>query len=263
MSSPLTPASLVAPDASSANLFQAHLSALYSLSPQNNHVFGSPLGPIYQEGRAAYLPRFAFFGPHASDDSWRIAFLAAFDQRDLRGAHALLHLVERLARNSEEGHGLNLTFFPLVDAGGFFLGAPRRALEQANWARSSAPEIRLLEKDARLHGYHGFVRVETAPTRDEFITVRVRESVNVVSSRDDLISSAETIPFPVRFERIRGTAVAEGPLTIADDLPFRPFELTLRIPEAWPDDRYYEAVGAILVRFIVRYRANQAYGQHL
>lgn len=263
MSSSLPPVAPVSSDASTANSFHAHLSALYSLSPQNNHVFGSPLGPIYQDGRAAYLPRFAFFGPHASDDSWRIAFLAAFDRRDLRGAHALLHLVERLARNSEEGHGLNLTFFPLVDAAGLFLGAPPRALERANWARSTVPEIRLLEKDARLHGYHGFVRVETAPPRDDFITVRVREPFGVGAAGNDLISSAETIPFPVRFERTRGVQVEEGPLTIADDLPFRPFEITLRIPAAWSDERYDEAVGAILVRFIIRYRANQAYGQHL
>lgn len=262
MSSSFQPALIPGP-ASNADLFQAHLSALYSLSPRHNHVFGSPLGPIYQEGRAAYLPRFSFFGPHASDDSWRIAFLAAFDHRDLRGAHALLHLVERLARNSEEGHGLNLTFFPLVDAAGFFLGAPRRALDQANWARTTLPEIRLLEQDARRHGYHGFVRVETAPARDDFITIRIREPFSVISSRDDLISSTETIPFPVRFERTRGASVADGPLTMADDLPFRPFELTLRVPAAWPDESYYDAVGAILVRFIVRYRANQAYGQHL
>ena len=263
MSSPFLAASPAAPDVSSAEKFQAHLSALYSLSPQHNHIFGSPLGPVYHQARAAYLPRFAFFGPHASDDSWRIAFLAAFDHRDLRGAHALLHLVERLARNADEGHGLNLTFFPVVDAAGLFLGAPPRALAQANWTRSAAPEIRLLEKDARLHGYHGFVRVETAPAHDDFITVRVRESHRGAASSDDLISSAEIIPFPFRFERIVEKRVTEGPLTMADDLPFAPFEITLRMPEAWPDAQYSEAVGAILARFIVRYRANQAYGQHL
>lgn len=262
MSSPVTRTSL-ALDSSPANAFQTHLSALYSLSQHHDHIFGSPLGPVYHQGRAAYLPRFAFFGPHASDDSWRIAFLAAFDHRDLRGGHALLHLVERLAGNSAEGHGLNLTFFPLVDAAGLFLGAPARSLDQADWTRSTAPEIRLLEKDARLHGYHGFVRVETASARDDFITIRVREPFSVVASADPLISSAETIPFPVRFERTRGAPVTEGPLTIADDLPFRPFELTLRIPAAWSDEQYFEAVSAILVRFIIRYRANQAYGQHL
>jgi hypothetical protein len=68
----------------------------------------------------------------------------------------------------------------------------------------------------------------------------------------------------VRFERApAGCAVPEGPLTVADDLPVQPFELTLRLPRAWPDEIHHRAVTDILMRFIFRYRAFQAYAQHL
>jgi hypothetical protein len=253
------------PAAAVPNLFQARLTALYTLSQQNRHVFASPLGPFHHAGRTASLPRFAFFGPHASDDSWRLAFLAGFDSRDLRASHALLQLIERLAEHAEEGHGLNLAFFPLVAAGAFFLEAPERALDRAHWGYSAAPEIDLLEKDARLCGYHGFVRVETAPPGEDLISVRLRDPLRENPSPDiELISTAETKPFPARFERVpRSAAVFDGPLTIADDLPIRPFELTLQIPDRWSDKLYLEAVSTILLRFILRYRAFQAYGLHL
>jgi len=253
-----------APAATEAEQFAAHLSATYQLSAQGNYVFGSPLGPFYSHQRHGYLHRFVFFGPHATDDSWRLSFLAGFDRRDLRASRALLALIETLADQVEDGHGLNLTFFPQVDAAAAPANAAPRLLDQAHWSRSAAPEIDLLEKDARLRGYHGFVRLETTTAEDDLITLRVREPAGLEESPDvELISTEETGAYPVRFERAAGPAVADGPLTIAEDLPVQPFELTLRIPAAWPETRYRAAAVTILSRFIRRYRAFQAYGQHL
>lgn len=247
-----------------ADDFQSRLSALYALSQENRHLFGSPLGPFSRQGRDAYVPRFVFFGPHAADDSWRLAFLAGHDHRDLRASRAVLHLVEHLARNSERGHGLNLSFFPLMDAAGFYHGVPPRALGAEHWGRSVAPEINLLGQDARQRGYHGFIRVESATHDADIVTIQVRPSGRRAASPDlELISSEETDPFPVRFECLPAEAVPVGPLSIAADLPVQPFELVLRVPAAWPDEIYHEAVSFILSRFILRYRAFQAYGLHL
>jgi hypothetical protein len=66
----------------------------------------------------------------------------------------------------------------------------------------------------------------------------------------------------VRFERVSGL-VSDGPLAVADDLPVQPFEITLRVPSIWTEQRHHDAVITILHRFILRYRAFQAYGQHL
>jgi hypothetical protein len=248
----------------SAACLQAHLSTLYALSQYSRHVFASPLGPFPFDGRHAYVPRFAFFGPHASEDSWSLAFLAGFDHRDLRASQALLALAGLLAGDAEAGHGLNLTFFPLVDAAGLFLGAPDRNLASAHWGRSDIPEIQLLEKDARQRGYHGFVRVETAQPGAEEIEVLVRRPGIEGSPPDlDLITSDEAQGVPVRFEFESRAFPDRGPLSAAEDLPFNPFELTVRVPAAWPGETYRKSVATLLDRFLRRYRANQAYGQHL
>ena len=80
----------------------------------------------------------------------------------------------------------------------------------------------------------------------------------------ELITTEETRSFPVRFESgVTGGAPADGPLGIADALPVAPFELTLRIPGSWSDEAYQHAAVTVLRRFLRRYRAFQAYGQHL
>ena len=264
-SSPLVPVLPVIHSPSATESFLSRLSALTAFTQRSNHVFASPLGPFYYQARSASLPRFVFFGPNASEESWRVAFLAGFDHRDLRPAQALLGLVEHLADRVEDGHGLNLSFFPIVDAAGLFLRASRRPLASAHWGESAFPEIDLLEKDARLTGYHGFVRVESAPLGDEIVSIVVRAPGGLAAAPDvELISSEDTDPFPVRFERTDTLlAPTTGPLSVADDFAVSPFELTLRIPSAWPDDIHQEAVQVILSRFILRYRAFQAYGQHL
>lgn len=244
--------------------FHEHLSAVYALGQENPHVFASPLGPFaHAGGGRASVPRFVFFGPHTTDASWRVAFLAGFDCADLRASHALLGLVEFLARHAEEGYGLNLAFFPLVDVAGLEFGGRSRDLASAHWARAAAPEIALLEKEVRGAGYHGFVRVETAAPGEDTVGLEMRAPEGAFSSPDvEICTSDDFESFPVRFERA-ATGAAGGPLTIAEDLPVQPFELTLRVPAAWPDELYRSAVASILGRFIVRYRAFQAFGQHL
>lgn len=253
------------PDAATEEL-QARVSALYARAQTDGHIFASPLGPFTLRGRSAWLPRFVFFGPHASDDSWRLAFLAGFDHRDLRSTHALLTLIERLADDAEDGHGLNLAFFPLVDAAGLAFHTPDRQLTRQSWSASKLPEIALLEKDARARSYHGFVKVETAPEGDDVLSVRVREPLGFVAASPDIeiLSSEDAEPYHVRFEReptLPGPL--PGPLAIADDLAIRPFELVLRIPADWSAAVYADAVSTLLTRFLRRYRAFQAYGGHL
>jgi hypothetical protein len=264
MSTPF-PGSTAATASAPADALRSDLSALYALSQNSPYVFASPLGPFRVEGRQAHLPRFVFFGPHACDDSWRMAFLAGFDHRDLRASRALLALATRLASDSETGHGLNLSFFPLIDVAGLVSGVAGRSLAYSHWGRGAAPEISLLENDARQRSYHGFVRIETGTMDDDLISLRLRGSSTDLLSPDlELITSDETRSFPVRFEAdCRDVPALEGPLSIADDLPLAPFELTLRIPDSWPEETYQHAAVTLMERFLGRYRAFQAYGQHL
>jgi len=264
-SSPSPPRRAGAPDQTAADQLQAHLSALYALTQSSPHVFASPLGPFRIGGRQTFLPRFMFFGPHASDASWRLCFLAGWDPGDLRPSRAVLALVERLAREVGTAHTLNLSFFPLVDTAGLLGGPLDRRLDGLHWGRPSTPEIRLLERDARIQSYHGFIRVETAAPGENLAVIAVRGAVaEALSPELELITTEDTGAIPVRFERSAALPAEQaGPLSIADDLPFTPFELIMRIPGTWSDDFYQSAAATLLQRFLWRYRAFQAYGQHL
>jgi len=250
-------------DASLPAVFGQQLADLYEIVQQSQFVFGSPLGPIQAAGRSLHLPRFVYFGPHTSDVSLRLAFTAGLSHRDLRSTLALLHLVEQLALKPDIGQGLNLSFFPLVDVLGLASLAADRDLSAADWAKSSVPEIKLLEQDARLSGYHGFVRLETVRGQDD-ASVKLRFAPNDYPTPEvDLISSEDFEPYSVRWESDAGGTPLDGPLSIAGDLATSPFELTLRLPAAWSAEHYREAAAAILKRFIIRYRGFLAYGQNL
>jgi hypothetical protein len=243
---------------------RADLSALYSLSQASAFVFASPIGPFDVGALQAFLPRFVFFGPHACDESWRLAFLAGFDHSDLRASRALVALATRLATDSGTGHALNLTFFPVVDIEGLTSGVTERGLADTRWGVDAPPEIRLLEQDARQRGYHGFVRLETAAPGQEVITLRIRGARTGALSPDlGLLTHEVTHSFEVRLEASGSTSPEDGPLSLDDGLPIAPFELTLRIPSSWSDKDYQRAAVTLLERFLKRYRAFQAYGQHL
>jgi hypothetical protein len=261
-----TVARLLAPDSSLSlpAAFGEQLSDLYGLVQRSSYVFGSPLGPFFHQGRQHQVPRFVYFGPNAGDASVRLAFLAGFDHRDLRGTLALLHFIEGLALEPEIGHGLSFSLFPLVDVLGLTRAIEGRTLAPESWARSAAPELALLEKDARLRGYHGFVRLEMTGG-DDTVGARLRTDPRVEHPTPavEFITSEEVAPFAVRWESSGADAITDGPLTIADDLPFQPFELTLRLPAAWSPELAREATASILRRFVFRYRGFMAYGQHL
>jgi hypothetical protein len=236
------------------------LSTLYELAHQSEYVFGTPLGPFVHGPYTHYVPRFVYFGPHTSEESPRLAFLAGLDSRDLRSTLALLHLVEELAREPDLGQSLHVAFYPLVDVLGHLRqAADGRDLSRHGWTGSSAPEIDLLAKDSRLRAYHAFIRVESGPA-DDAVTLILRTAGAAGLS---LFSPEEVAPYTVRWEIDTRPAPEHGPLSLADDLPFRPLDLTLRVPGNWSPEYYRAAVASILKRLIVRYRGFLAYGQHL
>ena len=254
--SPTAPTSLPA-------AFAEQLDALAGLVAQSPNLNSAALGPFVYGGRRFPLPRFVYFGPENTDDSPRLAFLAGFDHRDLRGTHALLHFVRRLALQPNLGHGLYLSVFPLIDVLGLAGQATDRRLVESDWRYPAAPELDLLGKDARLHGYHGFVRIAT--TAEDVLTVQLRglEPRPGTAPGVELISSQEFTPFPVRWLGAPTGAPADGPLTLREDLPLRAFELTLAVPTDWSAELFREATATVLKRFVLRYRGFLAEGLHL
>lgn len=242
--------------------FNERLTSLYALAQRSQYVFASPLGPFYREARHYHVPRFVYFGPHTSDESLRLAFHTGFDSADLRGTLALLHFVERLALTPDVGQGLNLSFFPLADITGLIRSESQK-LADHSWVSPESPELRLLAQDVRSRAYHGFVRVETTNADDDVITIRLRgHSADALGL--ELLSSHDIAPWAVRWESGPADATpSDGPLSLSDDLPFQPFELTLGLPSSWSLELHREAVTTILKNFIQRYRGFHAYAQYL
>ncbi len=241
------------------------LSDLYRIAERSLHVFGSPAGPLRgRRGQLHLLPRFVYFGASSSNAALRLAFYAGLDHRDLRSTLALLKLVEGLALKPDLGQALNLSFFPLVDVLGLAHDLPDRNLATANWATSTAPEIQLLERDARLRAYDGFVRLESIPDSDA-VSIRLRSPQPSENAAPELevIASTDVDPFDVRWEAESHDTSRSGPLSIADDVPVQPFELVVGIPASWSTELYAESAASILKRFVVRHRGFISYAQHL
>jgi hypothetical protein len=254
-----TPASAAVP---SINLSQ-RLSRLYEQAHQSDFLFASPLGPFHDGVGERSVPRFVYFGPHTSQESLRLSVLAGFGRHDRAAVQALFAFIEGLALRPDIGQSLNVSFFPVVNVSGLLGGAEDRDLTDEHWGRSDRPEISLLNQDSRLCGYQGFVRVTT--TADDEPSARVRSVISTTANTSDVqvYSSVDFRPWPVCFETVHAGSVNSGPLSIADDLPFAPFEVELALPADWPQRTADRALGVILKRLIVRYRAFLAYGQHL
>lgn len=239
------------------------LSALVEAAPLSDYLFSSPLGPFYSGDTAHYLPHFVYFGPHSSQESLRLALIAGEGRHDLLAARALVTFVERLAQHPELGHSLNLSFFPVANVLRHLGGDEERELSNADWSRADEPEIRLLAQDARLRGYEGFVRVVTSADETPSAWVRKIATESTAATDVELFNSEDFNPWSVRFETLGVGGASAGPLTLAADLPFAPFEIELALPAHWTQAQADRAIGSLLKRLVVRYRAFHAYGQHL
>ncbi len=239
------------------------LRALYEQAQRSDHVFGSPLGPFAFEGREHALPRFVYFGPHTSQESVRLGVLAGFGRHDRIAVNAVLAFVESLARESDIGQSLNVSFFPVVNVAGLLGDAEERDLASENWATSRAPEIALLNQDTRRCGYQAFVRVVTTSDDEPSAWVRTVRTPRAHATDLEVFDASDFGAWPVRFARVAAADVHSGPLALADALPFAPFEVELALPADWPQARADRAIAERLKHLIVRYRGFLAYGQHL
>lgn len=246
-----------------SNTLHTRLSRLYELAQNSDHLFGSPLGPVVRESHELYLPRFVYFGPQTSAVSPRLAVFAGLGRHDLSAARAVTAFLEDLARRSDIGHALNLSFFPVVNISALLGGAEESDFSEENWSRSNEPEIALLADDVRLREYQGFVRVVT--TADDEPSARLVTVLSPFTARSaiEVFDSRDFGSWPVAFEALPSSAIAHGPLSLTDDLPFAPFEVELALPAEWPQARVDAELSSLLKRLITRYRSFLAYGQNL
>lgn len=257
------PASAAVPAAVPSSDLRGRLGRLYNLAQDSAALFGSPLWATHGENGVIALPQFVYFGPGTTDAAPRLAVFSGLGRHDLPAARALTAFVEGLARQPELGHALNLSFFPVVNVVGLLAGAEDRDLTGASWTQPVFPEIRLLARDARVRAYQGYVRIVTTADDEPAAVLRTVLSPFVTRSAIEVFDSSDFDGWGITFEALAAGAAVDGPLGLAEDLPFAPFELELALPGDWPQARADEALAALLKRLIVRYRAFFAYGQNL
>jgi len=255
-----TARSVVAPP---SQALTQRLASLPELAQESDYVFGSSLGPFSDGANLHDLPHFIYIGPASSPDTLKLAVLAGFGRHDLPAARAVLAYIEGLTRRPDVGQGLNLSLFPLVNVLGLIGGAEDRDLTAANWVSSAEPEIRLLRQDSSLRGYQGFVRVVTTADDAPSAWFRSIPSLLAQSAGVEVFSPSDFLPWPVRFEKALAGKVTSGPLSVAEDLPFSPFEIELALPAEWTQFRKDKELSALLKRLFASYRAFQGYGQNL
>lgn len=239
------------------------LDLLQELAQQSDYVFGSSLGPFSDGDTLHYLPQFLYIGPSATNETLRLAVLAGFGRHDLPATRALLAYIEKLTRQPDVGQGLNLSLFPIVNVLGLAGGAEDRDLTSANWLTSTEPEIGLLRQDSGVRGYQGFIRVVTTVDDVPSAWFRSIPSLLAQSAGVEVFSPDDFHPWPVRFETALAGKVAAGPLSMAQDLPFSPFEIELAVPAEWAQSKIDTELAVLLKRLFLSYRAFQGYGQHL
>lgn len=242
------------------------ISTLYALAQNSSYVFGSPLGAINTGANVVALPRFVYFGPGTTDASLRLSFLTGFNRDEVPLSLSLLQFIRDLSLAPDLGQSLHLAFFPVVDTLGVLDGQNRsRDLRRADWVVPDHQEIALLQHDARIMNYHGFVRLGLHDEDTIAVELVTRPGTAVETPGIELLSTEDLGVADVHFssEDAIGSGPRSGPIGLADDLLVQPFELRLLFPSSWRQPRLDASVSHILKRFINRHRALLAYAQHL
>lgn len=218
----------------------ASLSRLTVLASHSPHFFASPLGPLSHERELFTLPRHLFFGENSAEEAWRVGLYAGFSGIDTRAGLASVRTLERFVLEPSLGQSFNLAFHSFVNPSGLADGtaATRRGdlLLDQNWAAPTAPEVQLLERDTRALQYHGVIIIRSDPHAED-----LRGWLRGFSPAEPFLhaqpvrgtSRVGYLPFkfPVQWEpHPEGATARTGPLTLADDLRVRPFEVTLVVP---------------------------------
>ncbi len=249
------------------------LERLTLLGSHSPNLFASPLGPLHHRGDQYMLPRHVFFGENSAEEAWRIAIYSGFSGLDARLGLGSLRALERLVLEPKLGESFNLVFHSFVNPSGLTDGtvatrAGHRLLDQ-NWATSPAAELQLLERDARTMQYHGVIQLRTDPAVSELQGWLRGFSPGEPFLHGEPVkgtSRAGYLPFkfPVQWQsHPEGYVAKTGPLTLAEDLRVRPFEVTLVVPATASVEWASQAVSSTLRVFLNNFRTAVSTGLNI
>jgi murein peptide amidase A len=245
------------------------LQPLDLLSERSRHIVGRSSGKYDTNGRGICLPRYLFVGPKGGGDVLRLGIFATLHGDEPEGALALIRFLELLERTPDIAQGYALFIYPVANPSGY-IDNTRHArggidLNRQFWKESREPEVRFLESEIWMQGFHGLISLHTDDTSDgvygyvkgHVLSEHLLEPALIEAGRHLPRNRRETIDgFPARAGIIHEGY--PGMLQSTPGLHHPPFEITLETPQLAPVHRQVDAFVAALQTILVEFRYLQA-----
>lgn len=233
-----------------------------------------PLGPIEGADGPVELPRYVFVGPKGGGDTLRLGLFAAIHGDEPEGALGLLRLVQRLVREPELAQGYALYLYPVCNPWGYTnhsrVSRQGRDLNREFWKNSPAPEIRLLETELWMHGFHGLISLHSDDTSHGlygFVTGSVLSEFLLEPALREaerhLPRNRSTVIDGFKAEKGLIDDCYQGVLRAPPGLQQPPFELVLETPQHAPLHRQVEAFHDALLTILAEFRYLSAIAQNI
>ena len=245
-----------------------------AVAEHSRHLISKSLG-TFESGDGTYaLPRYLFVGPRGGGDVLRIGIFATFRGDEPEGARALGRLLIELEKAPQVAQGYALLLYPLCNPTGYEDETPHtragRDLLREFWQDSNDPEVKFLESEIWMQGFHGIITLQS-DISSPGIYGSVPGDVLSESLLDPALQAAGHF-VPRNYQSsIRGFPARRG--IIRDGLPGilrgirgmdrPPFELTIASPQRISSERQEQALVAALSRILTEYRQLQAFAQNI
>lgn len=259
----LSPAALPAAPQASRNRERRSLAALWQQLPakadRQGNLFDVSLGTFERCGESFELRKVTFIGPCAGGTPWlRLGIFAGLHGDEPSGVHALIALIAELQDAPELARGLEIHFYPVCNPSGYvdktrwLRGGPD--MNREFWQNSSAPEVRILEKEISGLHFDGLISLHSDDSSDGIYGYVAGDVLTRYLLEPALQAASAHIPRNtsgvIDGWRADGAIIEEGFAGVLSAPPqrqMRPFEIVFETPEAAPEFRQIAAHRAALL----------------
>lgn len=233
-----------------------------------------PAGEFFWKGERFHLPRFHLRGPEAEHDTLRLGLFAGIHGDEPAGTDALLHFVSALTEDPSPAKGYELFVYPAVNPVGLARGTREngngRDLNREFWKDSDQEEVRIVERELRLHQLDGLVTLHADDTCEGMYGYAHGRTLDEALLKPALAAAERFLPRDRR-KIIDGFPAQEsllcdcykGVLSAPPELRPQPFNLIIETP-ARANHALQVAAGAATVASVLNsYRSFIAYAANL
>ena len=250
------------------------LAPLEFVAEHSAHLLSKSLGSFASGGAHYALPRYLYVGPKGGGEILRVGIFATLNGDEPEGALALGHFLQALERQADPAQGFALFLYPVCNPTGYEDNTPNartgRDLNREFWRESTQPEVRFLESEIWMQGFHGLITLRSAADSSG-IHGFVQGSVLSESLLEPALLAASRYVPRNRETQIRGLPARDGIihqgypgiLQAVPGLVRPPFEVTLVSPRRAPVHRQVEALSAALASLLTEFRYLQAIAQNI